>query len=93
MSHTSRLGFGIETALAAILDGIIEQSNAFEVDVVALSEDWLLWAITDGVILPIITKIKLDIISTIAEMIEKNILLSIILRIMLVRIAYNGYII
>jgi len=93
MSHTSRLGFGMETAFAAILDGIMEQSNAFDVDVVALSEDWLLWAITDGVILPIITKIKLDIISTIAEMIEKNILLSIILRIMLVRIAFNGYII
>lgn len=93
MSHTSRLGFGMETAFGDILDGIMEQSNAFDVDVVALSEDWLLWAITDGVILPIITKIKLDIISTTAEMIEKNILLSIILRIMLVRIAFNGYII
>jgi hypothetical protein len=81
----------METAFAAILDGIMEQSNAFDVDVVALSEDWLLWAITDGVILSIITKIKLDIISTKAEMIEKNILLSIILRIMLVRIAFNGY--
>ena len=39
MSHTSRLGFGMETAFASILEGIIEQSNAFDVDVVALSEE------------------------------------------------------
>ena len=71
MSHTSRLGFGMETAFASILEGIIEQSNAFDVDVVALSEDGLVWAITDGVLLAINTNIKLGIISTKAEKIEK----------------------
>jgi hypothetical protein len=91
MSHTSRLGFGMGTAFTVILDGIIEQSNAF--DVVALSDGGLLWAMTDGVLLAIDTKMKLDIISTVAEMIQKNILLSIIIRIVIVRIAFNGYII